>query len=81
MVLIIFNSNSKKVLETLDENLFSQNVLEDTVLRMKWNTSLDSLSIAATNLEIDVPTTKLTKRFVLSTIAGLFDPAGLQCPM
>lgn len=51
------------------------------VLGMKWNTKDDQLCLNIGKLPIVSPSTKVTKRVVVSAIAKVYDPTGLVLPI
>ena len=72
-----WNSNSKEFLSFVPQSDRSSSV-EQKVLGLKWNLTHDLLFITIPELDSNYV---VTKRFILKTIASIFDPLGLISPL
>ena len=73
-------SNSSKVRETIAPSKLTTNC-KMKVLGVNWNAEMDTLNVVMPNVENEASLRgTLTKRFVCSLVAQLFDPLGVLDP-
>ncbi|XP_055928193.1 uncharacterized protein LOC129959398 [Argiope bruennichi] len=76
-----WHSNCEELVSSSEKIYNFTHSEEAQVLGVSWNTEKDSLYFKVDFMASEVKDCQVTKRFVLSTIARLFDPLGLLGPV